>query len=117
MIPRAGTVHAWITSAAVTKIRISVSMGSATRLSTSNKRYEPLSKSGLCTIYESNSTLEKSVYSYDQYHWCPIALIVREGSLDSSVRYNNRREGIAKNNRIIAGKMVHTVSIYWASKR
>jgi len=39
------------------------------------------------------------------------------GFLDSSVKYNSRREGIAKKIKIIAGKIVQTVSIYWASSK
>lgn len=58
---------------------------------------------------------EKSVYSYLQYHWWPMALRVRLGFLTSSVRYKRRREGMARNRRIIAGMMVQIVSICWAS--
>jgi len=54
----------------------------------------------------------KSVYSYLQYHWCPIAFSVMFGFLSSSVRYSNRREGSAKNSKIMAGRIVHTVSMY-----
>jgi hypothetical protein len=41
---------------------------------------------------------------------------VKEGSVTSSIKYSKRKEGRAKNKRIIAGKTVHTVSISWASK-
>jgi hypothetical protein len=54
---------------------------------------------------------KKSVYSYLQYHWWPMALIVRLGFLVSSVRYRRRSDGRAKNKRMTAGKIVHTVSI------
>jgi hypothetical protein len=39
------------------------------------------------------------------------------GFLSSSVRYSNRREGSARNSKIMAGRIVHTVSMYWASNR
>lgn len=61
-------------------------MGRAIRLSTSNKRYSPTCKSWGCVIYESISIEEKSVYSYLQYHWCPIAFSVILGFLTSSVK-------------------------------
>lgn len=68
-------------------------------------------------MYESNSTSLKSVYSYDQYHWCPIALSVRDGFLASSVKYRSRNDGRARNSKIMAGKIVQTVSMYWASNK
>lgn len=37
----------------------------------------------------------KSEYSYDQYHWCPIDLIVKIGLKISSVKYKIFNEGIA----------------------
>lgn len=58
----------------------------------------------------------KSVYSYLQYHWWPIVFTVREGFLTSSVMYKIRRDGKARTKRISAGRIVHTVSIVWASK-
>lgn len=57
------------------------------------------------------------MYSYLQYHWCPITFKVSLGLVTSSVRYKSRSEGMARNRRTIAGRMVHTVSICWASKR
>ena len=57
----------------------------------------------------------KSEYSYLQYHWCPIALIVTDGELISSVKYKSRSDGIARNSSVIVGRIVHTVSICWAS--
>ena len=59
--------------------------------------------------------LGKSEYSYLQDHWGPVALIVTDGELISSVKYSRRRDGIAKNINVIAGRTVHTVSICWAS--
>jgi hypothetical protein len=46
-----------------------------------------------------------------------VVLTVNIGLLTSSVKYSKRKEGIAKNNKIIAGKIVQTVSICCASKR
>lgn len=66
-------------------------------------------------MYESNWIFGKSEYSYLQYHWCPIALIVTEGELISSVKYRSRNDGIAKNSNVIAGKIVQIVSICCAS--
>jgi hypothetical protein len=37
-------------------------------------------------MYESNSALMKSEYSYLQYHWCPIAFKVKAGLWISSIR-------------------------------
>lgn len=92
-------------------------MGRAIRLSTSRRRYSPRARSWGCVIYESISILEKSVYSYLQYHWWPMAFNVRLGFLTSSVKYKRRSDGIARNRRIIAGIMVQIVSICWASMR
>ena len=61
--------------------------------------------------------LVKSEYSYLQYHWCPTVLIVSDGEFTSSVKYRRCRDGTAKNTSVIAGRMVHTVSICWASIR
>lgn len=44
-----------------------------------------------------------------------MALRVKLGFLTSSVRYRSRREGMARNRRMIAGIMVQIVSICWAS--
>lgn len=112
-----GIVHEWITSPDVTNNRICELNGIAIRLSTSNKRklYIFISLEG--TIYESNSIFEKSVYSYDQYHWCPIVLIVIEGLLISSRRYKRRNDGKAIKIKIIAGIKVQIISIVWPSRR
>ena len=45
-----------------------------------------------------------------------MALIVRWGSLISSIRYRIRREGRAIRIRIIAGRIVQIISISWESK-
>jgi hypothetical protein len=39
------------------------------------------------------------------------------GSLISSNKYNNRSEGKAMNNKIIAGKIVQIISINWPDKK
>jgi hypothetical protein len=44
-----------------------------------------------------------------------MAFTVRWGVITSSIRYNNRREGNARENKIIAGIMVHTVSTFCSS--
>lgn len=84
LIPNAGTAQECKTSAAVTRIRVCVLKGIIKRLFTSNKRNEFKEISFVGIIYESNSILMKSEYSYDQYHWCPIVLIVNEGEIASS---------------------------------
>jgi len=42
-------------------------------------------------------------------------LIVSEGFDNSSVKYSNRRDGRARNSKVMAGRTVHTVSTSWAS--
>lgn len=84
LIPMDGIVQEWITSAAETNNRIWVLKGITVRLSTSRSRSSFSFKSFLGIIYESNSILGKSEYSYDQYHWCPIVLIVIAGVFTSS---------------------------------
>ena len=86
LIPREGIVHEWITSAAVTRIRISVFIGNTARLSTSRRRNCPGARSSVCSMYESNSKSVKSEYLYDQYHWCPMDFIVMAGLLTSSIK-------------------------------
>ena len=63
LIPKAGIVQEWRTSAAVTSIRIWLLIGRIIRLSTSRRRNELESNSLLGVMYESNSILEKSEYS------------------------------------------------------
>jgi hypothetical protein len=53
----------------------------------------------------------KFEYSYPQYHWCPIAFNVRAGLWISSIKYNNRSDGIAINTRMIAGASVQATSV------
>lgn len=45
-----------------------------------------------------------------------MALIVKWGSLISSIRYKMRREGRAMRIRITAGRTVQIISISWESK-
>jgi len=59
--------------------------------------------------------LVKSSYSYFQYHWCPITLIVSSGFSASSIRYSNCRDGIARNIKIILGIIVQISSLLCAS--
>ena len=75
LIPKEGTVHAWITSKEVVKIRMGNLYGRIQRLSTSKRRNSWGKSWFVGIINESNSTEEKSEYSYLQYHWWPIALI------------------------------------------
>lgn len=84
--PIDGIVHEWITSVAVTIIRICDLNGITVRLSTSRRRKVDLLFIIVGIIYESNSMFLKSEYSYDQYHWCPMALIVNLGFTTSSSR-------------------------------
>jgi len=63
LIPNEGTVHAWITSIDVVKIRIGKLKGKIHRLSTSNNRNSLFAKLLVGIINESNSMLLKSGYS------------------------------------------------------
>ena len=76
-------------------------------MSTSSKRKSPGWRSSVGVIYESNSRLEKSAYSYDQYHWWPTVFRVMIGVDTSSSRYRSRSDGRAKVIRTIAGDRVH----------
>lgn len=67
------------------------------------------------TMYESNDRSLKSVYSYDQYHWCPMALRVRSGSSISSIMYRICSDGRASRMRTMAGRMVQISSTSCAS--
>lgn len=80
-------------------------------LSVSSRRNVFLFLSSCGIIYESNSTLRKSEYSYLQYHWCPIAFRVNVGLWISSIRYSSRRDGTAMKIRMMAGIIVHATSI------
>jgi len=74
-------------------------------------------------IYASNSTWElfpiaqKSLYSYLQYHWWPMALIVRLESIDSSSIYSRSKDGIAIWIKITAGMIVQIHSIICLSSK
>ena len=117
LTPKDGIVHEWITSVAVTIIRIWLFIGKIIRLSTSNKRklLGDISFDGI--IYESNSILWKSEYSYLQYHWCPIDFKVIKGLFNSSNKYNKRKEGKAIKIKVIAGKIVQINSIICPSSK
>lgn len=117
LIPKAGTAHEWITSAAVTSNRICEFIGKTVRLSTSSNRNLLFSISLTGVMYESNSRSWKSEYSYFQYHWCPITLIVIIGLLISSIMYNNRSDGSAIKISVIAGSKVHNISIVCPSNK
>lgn len=109
--PSLGTVHECNTSAAVTISRIGEFIGRTTRLSVSSNRNVLVCCSSCGVIYESNSSFVKSEYSYLQYHWCPTAFSVNAGLWISSIRYRSRRDGMAMNTKMIAGAIVHVVSI------
>jgi hypothetical protein len=80
LTPRLGIVHECSTSAAVTMIRMNEFIGSTMWLSVSSRRNVVLFSLSSDFMYESNSTLVKSEYSYLQYHWCPTTLRVSAGS-------------------------------------
>lgn len=63
LIPREGTVHAWITSKDVDKIRIGKLNGMIQRLSTSNNRKSLIFNWLVEIINESKLMDKKSVYS------------------------------------------------------
>ena len=48
--------------------------------------------------------------SYSQYHWWPSAFNVNSGFHVSSCKYRRRRDGIAREISITAGRIVHNVS-------
>jgi len=49
------------------------------------------------------SVIKKFLYSSLQYHWCPIGLIVKLESIDSSSIYNNKK--ILKKINTIPGRV------------
>lgn len=63
LIPRAGTVQAWITSIEVVRIRIGKLNGRMHRLSTSKRRNSVVFNWLVGIINESNSIFKKSEYS------------------------------------------------------
>jgi len=115
--PRDGIVQECRTSAAVISIRTCVCIGTTVRLSTSNRRIPSYGNSFVGSMYESNWVSKKSEYSYLQYHWCPIVLIVMEGTFTSSSKYKRRKEGSAMKISVMAGKIVQMVSISCPSAR
>jgi len=101
---------------AVTNRRTSFCVGTAIRLSTSSNRNSPFFRRLVGTINESYRTeCGRSVYSYLQYHWCPIALIVVVGLFSSSIKYRRCRDGSASIIRIDAGIIVQINSVLCAS--
>merc|ERR1719378_645613 len=93
------------------------------RLSTSRSRNMLSVNSLVGIIYASNSrfvpspTDQKSLYSYLQYHWCPIVLRVSEESTDSSNIYRSNSEGKAICNNKMAGIIVQTHSTICISSK
>ncbi len=96
-----------------------MSMGSTARWSTSRSRKSPSVRfnwSDFFIIESNDLILSLSRYSYDQYHCRPIALMEVWGFGISSIRYRRRSDGRARNTRISAGRIVHTVSRVFASR-
>lgn len=112
-MPRDGTVHEWITSIEVVSIRIGVLKGIIHRLSTSRRRKSLILSELGGIINESKFRLIKSEYSYLQYHWWPMALIVSLLLWISSVKYKILIDGIAMKIRINMGVIVQINSIVW----
>jgi hypothetical protein len=90
LTPREGIVQECKTSALVINTRTLLLIGATMRLSVSNWRNIPISRSDSGNIYESNEkpppSDQKSVYSYSQYHWWPTALRVKFGDGESSIK-------------------------------
>lgn len=119
LIPNEGIVHEWITSIDEVRIRIGKLNGRIHRLSVSSSRNSFNFRSLEGIIYELNSMSIKSEYSYLQYHWWPIHLIVILLWLFSSEIYKIFKEGIAMNIKIIIGEIVQIISIKcpWSKNR
>lgn len=119
LIPKEGTVHEWITSIEVVRTRIGKLKGKTQRLSTSNKRNSFKFNELDGVINESKFKLMKSEYSYLQYHWWPIVLIVSLLLCISSVRYKILMDGIAIKIKINIGVIVQINSIVcpWSKNR
>ena len=77
--PKDGTAQEWMTSVEVVRTRTSVLIGTTTALSDSSSRGCPGFRSSSATMSASKVKLPLSGYSYDQFHWWPIALIVISG--------------------------------------
>ena len=90
--------------------RIGILYGAIIRLSVSISRNEFIFSTSLI-IYELNSILLKSGYSYLQYHWCPIDLIVKNGFHSSSMKYSVFIDGTAIVININIGVIVQIISI------
>lgn len=87
------------------------------RLSTSS-RWNPFILSSLIGIInELKSIFKKSEYSYLQYHWWPIDLMVILLLNISSVKYKILIDGIAIKIRINIGVIVQINSIVWPWRR
>lgn len=112
-MPKDGTVHEWITSIEVVNIRMGVLKGITHRLSTSRRRKSLILSELGGIMNESKFRLIKSEYSYLQYHWCPMDLIVSLLLWISSVKYKILIEGIAMKIKINMGVMVQISSIVW----
>jgi hypothetical protein len=111
-VPRHGIVHEWITSFDVISICVGVLIGMIRWFDVSSSRI-----SFLLFNVDVIGELLIWLYSYDQYHWNPIVLIVREGIILSSNINSVFIDGMAMNIRIIAGIEVQKNSISWASSR
>ena len=90
--------------------------GAIIRLSTSSKR-NVFKFSISLIMYELNSILLKSGYSYLQYHWWPIDLIVKKGFHNSSIKYRVFIDGTAIVININMGVIVQIISIEWFFNR
>ena len=111
--PNTGIVQECKTSAAVIITRVGVDGNSTNRWSASRRRKGPS-----FIMYASNDkSSPQSLYSYDQYHWCPITLIFIEGIPTSSRRYNNRSLGNPIANSTKQGNVVHSISVDCDSSR
>jgi len=95
----------------VVRTRIGKLKGKTQRLSTSNKRNSFKFNELDGVINESKFKLMKSEYSYLQYHWWPIVLIVSLLLCISSVRYKILMDGIAIKIKINIGVIVQINSI------
>ena len=106
--PILGIVQAWITSEDVDNILIIVFVGKTRELSVFNNRGSLFSS---FVMYLEKSIGGKLLYSYVQYHWCPVDLIVRCELIVLSNIYRVFRDGTAVNTIINMGKIVQIVSI------
>lgn len=111
LIPKDGTVQAWMTSIDVVRIRIGKLNGRIHRLSTSRRRNSLVCSWLVGIIKESNSIFMKSEYSYVQYHWWPMVLIESLLLWISSVKYKIFSEGMAIKIKINIGMIVQINSI------